>query len=56
MRYAAGEFDDFLTAGDLAEGVGEHFAVLGGDDRGQFFLAGVQQLPECEQHRDPLGQ
>ncbi len=29
MRDAAGEFDDFLAAADLAERVGDHLAVLG---------------------------
>ena len=49
MRDAAGEFDDLLAAGDLAERVGDHLAVLGGDDLGQLLLAGVEQLAEVEQ-------
>ena len=32
-------------------GVGEHLAVLGGDDRGEFVGVRGEQLAECEQHR-----
>ncbi len=53
---AAGEFDDFLAAGDLAEGVGEDLAVFGGDDGGEFLLAGVEKLAEGEEDRGALGQ
>ena len=56
MRDAAGEFDDFLAAGDFAEGVGDDLAVLGGDDFGELALAGVEQLTELEQHLGALGQ
>ena len=56
VRDAAGELHDLLAAADLAERVGEHLAVLGGDDRGELVLAGVQQLAEGEQHLRPLGQ
>jgi hypothetical protein len=56
VRDAAGELHHLLAAGDLAEGVGEDLAVLGGDDRRQLGLAGVQQLAEGEQHLGPLGQ
>jgi len=42
MRDATGELDDLLTAADLAEGVGEDLAVLGGDDRRQLLLPRVQ--------------
>ena len=41
LRHAAGELDVLQAAGDLAGGVGEHLAVLGGDDRGQ--LVGVRR-------------
>ena len=34
----------------LAERVGVHLAVLGGDDRGELVLAGVEQLAEGEEH------
>ena len=51
LRDAAGELDVLQAAGDLAGGVGEHLAVLGGDDRGQLVGAVVQQLAEGEQHR-----
>jgi hypothetical protein len=53
---AAGEFDDFLAAGDLAEGIGDDLAVFGGDDLGQFLLARIQQLAEGEQDARPLRQ
>ena len=43
---AARELDDLHAAGDLAERVGEHLAVLGGEDLGELLLAGVQQLAE----------
>ena len=56
VRDAAGELDDLLAAGHLAERVGQHLAVLGGDDRRQLALAGVQQLAEREQDLGPLGQ
>ncbi len=56
VRDAAGELDDLEAAGDLAERVGEHLAVLGGDDRGQLALALVEQLAEAEQHLGALGQ
>ena len=39
LRHAGGELDVLQAAGDLADGVGEHLAVLGGDDRGE--LVGV---------------
>ena len=35
MRDAGGELDVLEAARDLARRVGEHLAVLGGDDRGQ---------------------
>ena len=56
MRYTAGEFDDLLAAADLTERVGDHLAVLTGDDLGQLALAGVEQLPEIEEQLSPLGQ
>ena len=39
VRDAAGELDDLLAAAHLAQRVGEHLAVLGGDDRRQLLLA-----------------
>ena len=56
VRHAAGEFDDLLAAADLAQRIGDDLAVLGGDDLGQFALAGVEQLAEIEQDRAALGQ
>ena len=55
VRQRAGELDDLEPAGDLAAGVGEHLAVLGGEDRGELALAAVEQLAEGEHHRLPLG-
>ena len=51
----ARELDDLHAAGDLAERVGEHLAVLGGEDLGELALAGVEQLAEREHHRLALG-
>ena len=53
---AAREFDDFLAAGDFAEGVREDLAVFGGDDLGELLLAGVEQLAEGEENGRPPGQ
>ena len=55
VREAGGEFHDFLAAGDFAERVGDHLAVLGGDDLRQFALALVQQLAEAEDDLLALG-
>ncbi len=46
----AGELDDLLAAGHLAQRVGVHLAVLGGDERRELVLAGVEQLAEGEHH------
>ena len=56
MRDAAGELDDLEAAGDLAERVGDDLAVLGGEDRGELVLAGVEDLAEREQHLLALAQ
>jgi hypothetical protein len=48
VRDAAGELDDVLSRGDLAEAVAEDLAVLGGDDLGRLALARVEQLAERE--------
>ena len=42
----AGELDVLEAALDLAPGVGERLAVLAGDDGGQRFAVGVEQLAE----------
>ena len=39
VRHAGGELDVLQPAGDLAECVGDHLAVLGGDDPGQLVLS-----------------
>ena len=56
VRQAAGQLDDLLAAGDLAERVGEHLAVFAGDDLGGLVLAFVEQFPEPEQHLGAAGQ
>ena len=38
---AARELDDFLAPGDFPEGIIQDFSVLGGDDGGEFALAGL---------------
>ncbi len=55
VGHAARELHDLEAAGDLAEGVGVHLAVLAGDDRGELVLAGLQQLAEAEHHPGPGG-
>ena len=39
VREAGRELDDLLAARDLAERIGQHLAVLGGDDLGELVLA-----------------
>src|ERR1700733_16244373 len=56
MGQAGRELDDLLSARDLAERVREDLAVLGGDDLGQFVLAGVQEFSEPEEDRLTAGQ
>jgi hypothetical protein len=56
MRNPAGELHDLLTARDLPERVGDHLAVLRGDDLGQLTLALVEQLTKREQNLGALGQ
>ena len=47
---AAGELDVLEAAGHLAEGVGQHLAVLGGEEGGDLLAVGVDQLAEVEHH------
>ena len=56
MRDTASEFDDLLPAADLTEGVGEHLAVLGGDDRGELGGALLEQLAQAEEDVGALDQ
>jgi hypothetical protein len=56
VRDAAGELGDLQTTGHLADRVGGHLAVLGGDERPDALLVVVEQLAEGEQHLGPLGQ
>ena len=56
LRDPGGELDVLQAARDLAGGVAEDLAVLGGDDGGQLVGAGVQQLAEGEQHGGPARQ
>ena len=50
MRDAAGEFDDLGAARHLAGGVGEHLAVLIGDEPRQRAGFAVEQFAELEQN------
>ena len=55
MRDAAGELDHLEPALDVAAGVGEHLAVLGGEQRGELVHARLDQPLELEHHpRAPL--
>ena len=55
MRDAAGELDHFEPALDVALGVGEGLAVLGGEQPGEAVVLLLRQLEELEQHaRAPL--
>ena len=56
MRDAAGKLDDLHATRNLTERIGEHLAVLLGDDRGYFFLTSVENLAEGEEDRCALGQ
>ena len=48
VREAGRQFDDFQSAGNFAQRIRDHFAVLGGNDLGQFALALVEQLTETK--------
>ena len=50
LRDPAGELDHLEAAQDLALGVIEDLAVLGGDDPGELLDVGVEQLAEGEHH------
>ncbi len=56
MRYAAGKFGDLKPPSDLADRVGGHLAVFGGDDRCDLLLVVVEQLTEGEEHLGALGE
>ncbi len=56
LRDAAGQLDDLQAAGDLAQRVAVHLAVLGGDQRGQLLAVRVDQLAVGEQYGRTLGQ
>jgi len=53
MRDAAGEFDDFEAALDVALGVGDDLAVFAGKQFGQFIDVGLDQTFELEHHPRP---
>ena len=55
-RDAAGELDHLEPARDLAEGVGEHLAVLGGQDPGDLLATVVDELANPEQELGALRQ
>src|SRR3546814_8993497 len=48
MGDAAGEFDDFQAALDVALRVGQHLAMFGGEQQGQFVHILFDQLLEAE--------
>ena len=50
VRDAAGELDHFEPALDVALGVGEGLAVLGGEQPGEIVVLGLDQLEEVEHH------
>src|SRR5260370_7552241 len=49
MRNAARELDDLETARDLAESIGQHLAVLGGEDARDVLAMLVEQLAHAKQ-------
>ena len=51
VRDAARELDALEAPRDLAPGVVEHLAVLGGDQRGQVVATSVDQLAQSEHRR-----
>jgi hypothetical protein len=53
---AAGQFHDLHAPGDLAERVGVHLAVLGGDEAGELVAVGVEQLAVPEKERGAAGE
>lgn len=53
---AAGEFDNLQAASDFAQRIGEHLAMLGGDQGRNPLLVGVQQFPVGKQHPRAPGQ
>ena len=56
LRDPARQLHDLHAARDLAQRVGVHLAVLGGDQLGDLVTVGVQQLAVLEQDRRALGQ
>jgi hypothetical protein len=48
MRNAAGEFRDFEAALNVALGVGERLAVLGGEEPGEFVILALDEFQEPE--------
>ena len=50
VRDAGGELDHFEAARGFAAGVGEHFAVLGGDEPGEVVEMLLEELAEAEEH------
>jgi hypothetical protein len=53
VRDPGGELDVLEAAGDFAEGVGQHLAVLGGDERGDLLAVGVDELAHVEHDLGP---
>jgi hypothetical protein len=56
VGHATGELDVLEAAANLALGVGEHLAVLGGDERRDLLAVPVDEFAQVEEHLGPLGQ
>ncbi len=56
MRDAAGELDVLESAGHLAERIGGHLAVLGGEEGRDLFAVRVDELAHAEEDLGPLRQ
>ena len=56
VRDAARELDVLEATSHLAERVGQHLAVLGGEQRRDLLAVGVDQLPQVEQDLGPARQ
>ena len=53
LRRGGGEFDDFHAALDFALGIGQHLAVFGGDDGGEFVGALFEDAQELVEDAGP---
>ena len=63
VRHTAGEFDHFQTADQIALGVGDDLAMLGGEEMGKLVHLGLDEVlvghqdpgPALRVHRSPFG-